>query len=86
MKQFRYKKIDAFTGERSSGNPAGVVYLNSPDDITPAVMQRIARELKGFVSEAVYRRKVLSDMIISGFTQQKPLSRAYSLHALQPKM
>jgi PhzF family phenazine biosynthesis protein len=54
MRAYRFKKLDAFGSGRSAGNPAGAVYLNSPDEITPEGMQRIARELKGFVSEVGY--------------------------------
>jgi PhzF family phenazine biosynthesis protein len=54
MRAYRFKKLDAFASGRSAGNPAGAVYLDSPDEITPEEMQRIARELKGFVSEVGY--------------------------------
>jgi PhzF family phenazine biosynthesis protein len=54
MKRFRFRKIDAFASGASGGNPAGCVYLDRAEDITPEEMQRIARELKGFVSEVVY--------------------------------
>ncbi len=54
MRSFRFRKIDAFASGRSAGNPAAAVYLDSFDDITPEEMQRIARELKGFVSEVGY--------------------------------
>ncbi len=54
MSCFRFKKIDAFTGGLSSGNPAACVYLEDISDITPAQMQQIARELKGYVNEVVY--------------------------------
>jgi PhzF family phenazine biosynthesis protein len=54
MQKFKFKKIDAFASGRSAGNPAGAVYLNSPGEIAPEGMQRIARELKGFVSEVGY--------------------------------
>jgi len=54
MKQFRFKKIDAFATATSSGNPAGVISLDHRSDITDREMQRIARELKGFVSEVGY--------------------------------
>jgi len=49
--RYRFKKIDAFAANGSSGNPAGAVYLDHPDDITPEAMLQIAKELKGFVSE-----------------------------------
>ncbi|MBU0632492.1 PhzF family phenazine biosynthesis protein [bacterium] len=51
MKKLKYKKIDAFASSNSSGNPAGVVYLKSFNDINADEMQQIAREQKGFVSE-----------------------------------
>jgi PhzF family phenazine biosynthesis protein len=54
MKHFRFKKINAFASGSSSGNPAAGIYLNSIGDISPAEMQRIARELRGFVNEVVY--------------------------------
>lgn len=51
MKRFKFKKMDAFASGLSSGNPAAAVYLDSFGDMTSQQMQRIARELKGFVSE-----------------------------------
>jgi PhzF family phenazine biosynthesis protein len=54
MKKFKFKKIDAFAAQKSDGNPAGMVYLESFDDITPDDMLKIAKELKGFVSEVGY--------------------------------
>jgi len=54
MKTFSFKKIDAFATATSSGNPAGVISLRTQNDITEQEMQRIARELKGFVSEVGY--------------------------------
>jgi PhzF family phenazine biosynthesis protein len=51
MKSYPFKKLDAFATATSSGNPAGAVYLDSFADISEGEMQRIARELKGFVSE-----------------------------------
>jgi PhzF family phenazine biosynthesis protein len=54
MKRFRFKKIDAFTDGKSSGNPAGCVYLDKRGDISDDEMQLIAKELKGFVNEVVY--------------------------------
>jgi PhzF family phenazine biosynthesis protein len=54
MKRLRFKKIDAFVSGRSSGNPAGCIYLDSPDAISPLQMQQIAREMAGCVSEVVY--------------------------------
>ncbi len=54
MKKFRFKKMDAFASGLSTGNPAAAIYLDSFADISEQEMQRIARELKGFVSEVGY--------------------------------
>lgn len=54
MRELRFKKIDAFASEKSSGNPAAVIYLDKPDDLSSTEMQQIAKELKGFVSEVGY--------------------------------
>ena len=52
MRSYKFKKMDVFAGEKSYGNPAAVFY---PDEImTSEEMQKIAYELKGFVSEAVF--------------------------------
>ncbi len=54
MRGLHYKKIDAFTGETSLGNPAGVVYLPQAEELTEEQMQAIARQEKGVVSEVVF--------------------------------
>lgn len=54
VKSFPFKKIDAFATATSAGNPAGAIYLSAPTDMTAEEMQRIARELRGFVSEVGY--------------------------------
>lgn len=53
MKELKFRKIDAFTGITSSGNPAGCIYLDEVS-LTPGEMQLLARELKGFVNETVF--------------------------------
>lgn len=58
MKTYPFKKIDAFTGGRAAGNPAGCIYLGKDAALTAAEMQQIARELKGFVNEVGYLRPV----------------------------
>ena len=58
MKKFKFKKIDAFATQKSDGNPAGKVHLDDLDDITTDEMLRIAKELKGFVSEVGYVRRI----------------------------
>ncbi len=57
-KIFKFKKIDAFATEKSKGNPAGTVWIESKNDIQPDEMLKIAGELKGFVSEVGYIYKI----------------------------
>ena len=64
MKILPFKKIDAFATEHSSGNPAGVIYLRPSDELSEEEMLRIARELKGFVSEVGYVRQVERDAFV----------------------
>lgn len=54
MREFDFKKIDAFATVNSGGNPAGYIRLDTMEEISPDEMQRIAHELKGFVSEVGY--------------------------------
>ncbi len=54
MKEYLFKKIDAFSTENSSGNPAGYVLLNNQEDISEPEMLHIAKEMKGFVNEVGY--------------------------------
>jgi PhzF family phenazine biosynthesis protein len=54
MKTFPFKKMDAFSRGTSSGNPAGCIYLENTAAIDEMGMQKIARELKGFVNEVGY--------------------------------
>jgi len=58
MKKFVFKKIDAFAAAESNGNPAAAIYLDAEHDISVHEMQRIAKELKGFVSEVGYVRQL----------------------------
>jgi PhzF family phenazine biosynthesis protein len=51
MQRLRFKKIDAFTGPRSSGNPAGAIYLDRPGELSEGQMQRLAAECRGWLSE-----------------------------------
>jgi len=43
MKAYPFKKMDAFTRGKSSGNPAGCIYLEQAGDISEKEMQLIAR-------------------------------------------
>ncbi len=54
MKKLRFRKIDAFASGISAGNPAAVVYLDQQNDLSEAEKLRIAKELKGCVSEVGY--------------------------------
>lgn len=58
MKEYQFKKIDAFATEKSDGNPAGYILLDKLDDISESEMLQIAKELKGFVNEVGYVAKV----------------------------
>jgi len=51
MREYYFKKIDAFATVKSSGNPAGYIWLNSLKDLKESEMQEIAKEMKGYVNE-----------------------------------
>lgn len=61
MKRFDFKKIDAFATKNSDGNPAGYILLDSFCDINDEEMQKIAKELKGYVNEVGYISKTDKD-------------------------
>lgn len=61
MKEYKFKKIDAFATYNSSGNPAGYIWLDSETDITSDEMQQIAKELKGYVNEVGYVHRLGKD-------------------------
>jgi PhzF family phenazine biosynthesis protein len=61
VRHFKFKKIDAFATSTASGNPAAAVYLDALEHLSAAEMQKIARELKGFVSEVGYVAKIGRD-------------------------
>jgi PhzF family phenazine biosynthesis protein len=63
MKQFRFKKLDAFATENSDGNPAGMIFVDSLAAITTEEMQRIARELRGYVNEVGFVCKTAPDRL-----------------------
>ena len=52
--QLCYYKVDAFTRKASEGNPAACIYLDAGQTLPDALMQRLAREHKGFVSEVAF--------------------------------
>lgn len=57
MREYSYKKVDAFTSEKSRGNPAACIYMEDDQMLTDEEMLDIAEQHKGFVSEVVYCRK-----------------------------
>jgi len=61
MKALTFKKLDAFSVNGSSGNPAGAIYLKSNDELSPLEMQQLARELKGYVSEVGFISNIESN-------------------------
>jgi PhzF family phenazine biosynthesis protein len=63
MKEFNYKKIDAFATLNSVGNPAGYVLLNENETITEPEMLQIAREQKGFVNEVGFVRRINTELL-----------------------
>ena len=72
MKTFTFKKMDAFATATSGGNPAAAVYLDAMESITEPEMQRIARELKGFVSEVGFITRIAPDAFkIRFFSSEK---------------
>lgn len=72
MKSFKFKKIDAFATQKSSGNPAGAIYFDENTDITNNDMLKIAKELKTFVNEVGYVKKgINSDYSLKYFSSEK---------------
>lgn len=57
MREYNYKKIDAFTSGNSLGNPAACIYMDDKQTLTDKEMLDIAKQHKGFVSEVVYCRE-----------------------------
>lgn len=93
MKPLIFKKIDAFTGGGSSGNPAGYVRLNKPDELTEAEMQQVAAELKSFVSEVgflseeggVYQLRYYSSECEVAFCGHATIAILYDLLQADPR-
>jgi PhzF family phenazine biosynthesis protein len=74
MQRYRFKKIDAFVEGESTGNPAGCVYLPDQNALTVEGMQKIARELAGFVSEVVYVYPDEGHMGLRFFSQEREVA------------
>lgn len=58
MKSVPYKKLNAFSSGKSTGNPAACLLLSPDQTLTEEKMLSIAREHKGFVSEVIYSTPV----------------------------
>jgi PhzF family phenazine biosynthesis protein len=71
MKTLVFKKIDAFATKKSGGNPAAAIYLNAEQDLSVHEMQRIARELEGFVSEVGYVRRLENSFDLKYFSSER---------------
>ncbi|UWD48508.1 PhzF family phenazine biosynthesis isomerase [Clostridioides difficile] len=54
METYKYQKIDAFTSDVSTGNPAACIFLNEAQVLSETAMLEIAQQHKGFVSEVIY--------------------------------
>jgi len=63
MRGLCFKKIDAFATEESAGNPAGFIFLERDAELSDMDMLKIAKELKGFVSEVGYATKIAPDKV-----------------------
>lgn len=66
MKEYRIYQIDAFTTERFTGNPAGVV--PNADGLYEAMMQKIARELNNSETAFLFSGNEDCDVHIRFFT------------------
>jgi PhzF family phenazine biosynthesis protein len=58
LKRFLFRKIDAFPTALCQGNPAGTICPEPDQEISDLEMQRIARELKGFINEVGSLRRL----------------------------
>lgn len=75
MNKLAFKKIDAFASNTSSGNPAAVVFLQSMDEIDDDKKLRVAKELKGFVSEVGYvAPSVNSDFSLCYYSSEREVA------------
>lgn len=54
MDAYKYQKVDAFTSNTSTGNPAACIFLNKTQSLSEKAMLEIAQQHKGFVSEVVF--------------------------------
>ena len=71
IRRYRYKKIDAFTDGSSPGNPAACVYPDNLSAIDEEAMQRIAREMKGFVSEIAFLFREEDEVFLKYYSSER---------------
>ncbi len=74
MKRLKFKKIDAFTKGISPGNPAGYILLNDEESLTEDEMQKIASELKGYVNEVGYVKRVEDEFNLKFYSSECEVS------------
>jgi PhzF family phenazine biosynthesis protein len=70
VREYRYKKIDAFTSGSSNGNPAACIYLEPGQRLTEQEMQLVARQHKGFVSEMVFLWQEEEKLILAHYSSE----------------
>ncbi len=68
--EYEYRKVDAFTGERSMGNPAAFLVVND-DSLTSEEMLKIGKEHAGFVSEIVFvENSIVADRKLTYYSSE----------------
>ncbi len=70
MREYAYKKIDAFTSGQSLGNPAACLYLEQGQQLSPEEMLAVAAAHKGFVSEVVYCESRPSGLFLTYYSSE----------------
>lgn len=71
MREYPYKKVDAFTSSGSLGNPAACIYLNEDQQLTHEEMLTVAAAHKFFVSEMVYCREAPSGIHLTYYSSER---------------
>ncbi|SDN29999.1 PhzF family phenazine biosynthesis protein [Acetanaerobacterium elongatum] len=70
MREYPYKKVDAFTSAGSLGNPAACIYLKEDQQLTHEEMLSIAVAHKYFVSEMVYCSETPSGIHLTYYSSE----------------
>lgn len=73
MRNYTYKKIDAFTSGDSLGNPAAFIDLGN-DILSESEMLRIAKEHKGFVSEVIFVSRISKKIKLTYYSSECEVS------------